>query len=586
MEDFLDNIQTFNPVPKGTLGTIDRYHLKELLGVGNLGQVFRATDTVSNSDVAIKLLPPRVSSDSEELKHIRDSFSKVNTLKHPNIISLEYLHEVQKINVTEEVLNVYQGSFVIVMQYVQGSTLDAWRKQYPYDKVPFAKALDISAQVAKALDFAHAHKVYHSDINLSNIMITHKGAVKISDMGLIFDFQERNPTSYIAPELLKGEKIVPQTDQYGLASIFYTLINGQCPFSKIIKTNDKNLIKKVIETTLPDKLLTLSKKQNQALSRGFAKSADDRFASCSEFIKSIYEGQTKTNYSKYIIIFALIAILGVLVFLNYKNNEPIQKTEKISTITSKIIIEQPIVSKKEVKVIAPAKTIKYPSMIKTQKTGIELKLIPKGVFTMGSPKTEEGRSDNEEERQVEISKPFYCGKYEITQRQWMQVMETNPSEFQNRGNDLPVEQVSWDDCQAFLTKLCKLEKVPVGTYRLLTEEEWEFACRAGSKSEFSYGDKLSGEQANFEGNYPYGWIKATIYREKTVSVGSFEANQYGLHDMHGNVLEWCQDKYKDGYILRGGGWSSIGESCRSASRNWSPSTHKRKTIGLRIAKDI
>ncbi len=124
-----------------------------------------------------------------------------------------------------------------------------------------------------------------------------------------------------------------------------------------------------------------------------------------------------------------------------------------------------------------------PLEVKTRQTGIVLRLIPAGMFMMGSPSTEAGQDYDEKPRhQVTFTKPLYCGKFEVTQRQWKAVMGSNPSYFTMAGLDAPVDQVSWDDCQIFLTKLCQKEGVPNGTYRLLTEAEWEYACRAGSTS--------------------------------------------------------------------------------------------------------
>ncbi|MBN1510002.1 MAG: formylglycine-generating enzyme family protein, partial [Sedimentisphaerales bacterium] len=139
-----------------------------------------------------------------------------------------------------------------------------------------------------------------------------------------------------------------------------------------------------------------------------------------------------------------------------------------------------------------------PLEVKTAKTGIVLRLIPAGSFTMGSPRAEQDAMvkagvprnvvEDEVEHQVTLSKPFYCGKCEVTQGQWEQVMGTNPSYFKNAGKDAPVERVSWHDCQALAKKLCEMEGVAEGTYRLLTEAEWEYACRAGTQTALYNGD--------------------------------------------------------------------------------------------------
>jgi len=157
---------------------------------------------------------------------------------------------------------------------------------------------------------------------------------------------------------------------------------------------------------------------------------------------------------------------------------------------------------------------------------LEMVLIPAGKFKMGSHASEEGRDTIETQHVVILTKPFYMGKYEVTQEQWETVMGNNPSYF--KGAKLPVTDVSWDDCQKFIKKLNGVTK---GKYRLPTEAEWEYACRAGTTTAYSFGSKITPKDAN------YGGSKI----EKEVEVGSYKPNAFGLYDMHGNVLEWCED---------------------------------------------
>ena len=191
------------------------------------------------------------------------------------------------------------------------------------------------------------------------------------------------------------------------------------------------------------------------------------------------------------------------------------------------------------------------------------------------------------------------GKYEVTQRQWQQVMGNNPSSFKNAGLDAPVERVSWNDCQEFIKKL-NAKIGGEGRFRLPTEAEWEYACRAGSTTPFHYGSRLDSSMANFDGNYPYGGASKGIYREKPVKVGSFRPNAFGLYDMTGNVWEWCQDWYGD-YpsgsvtdsigprsgsicVLRGGGWISGARSCRSANRFRGTPSGTSINLGFRLVR--
>ena len=139
---------------------------------------------------------------------------------------------------------------------------------------------------------------------------------------------------------------------------------------------------------------------------------------------------------------------------------------------------------------------------------------------------------NETQHKVTLSKGFYMGVYTVTQEQWQEIMGNNPSGFKGEKN-LPVETVSWDDCQEFIKKLRKKDKK---LYRLPFEAEWEYACRAGTTTPFHFGETISTDQANYNGEVIYGNGKKGVNRKKTTSVGSFPANAFGLHDMHGNVM--------------------------------------------------
>ncbi len=222
--------------------------------------------------------------------------------------------------------------------------------------------------------------------------------------------------------------------------------------------------------------------------------------------------------------------------------------------------------------------------------GVELVLVlvPAGRFRMG---VQAGENDdlNVGRQWALITGPCYIGKHEVTQEQWEKVMGTNPSSF--KGPKLPVECVSWDDCQEFLNKLNGLEKGP-GRFRLPTEAEWEWACRAGARTRFCFGDADArlGE---------YAWYDANS-GGKTHPVGEKQPNAWGLHDCHGNVWEWCGDWY-DGYaqgwrprtdptgppsgtcrVLRGGSWSNNPGYCRSSSRPAATPDLRDDHVGLRV----
>jgi formylglycine-generating enzyme required for sulfatase activity len=251
----------------------------------------------------------------------------------------------------------------------------------------------------------------------------------------------------------------------------------------------------------------------------------------------------------------------------------------------------------------------------TNSIGMKLKLIPAGSFMMGSPKDEKDRREDEgPQHRVRITKPFYLGVYTVTQKQYKEVRGENPSWFSKEGggrnrvkdegstDDFPVENVSWHDAKKFCAKLSARakEKKAGRVYRLPTEAEWEYACRAGTTTPFHFGKSASSRQANFYGYAPYGGAARGPNLERTCKVGSYKPNAWGLYDMHGNVWQWCADWYEEDYykksdkedpkgpkgrgarVLRGGAWDHYGRICRAALRNWGPPVVRQNGVGFRV----
>jgi formylglycine-generating enzyme required for sulfatase activity len=221
---------------------------------------------------------------------------------------------------------------------------------------------------------------------------------------------------------------------------------------------------------------------------------------------------------------------------------------------------------------------------------LEMVLIPAGTFTMGSPSSEKNRKSDETQHQVTLTTSFYLGKYEITQAQWKAVVGNNPSG-KLIGNDLPVERVNWDDCQLFIRKLNKLGQ---GTFGLPTEAEWEYACRAGTKTAYYWGDDSSQNQIE-----QYEWYESNSGLEPQ-KVGSKLSNPWGLFDMGGNVFEWCQDLYGSygsnaqtdptggnsgsNRVHRGGSWISSAADCRPAHRDYAQYDSQYLNLGFRLRR--
>jgi formylglycine-generating enzyme required for sulfatase activity len=263
-----------------------------------------------------------------------------------------------------------------------------------------------------------------------------------------------------------------------------------------------------------------------------------------------------------------------------------------------------------------------------QQSAIDMVEIPGGMFLMGSPAgeikqiaQETGRTVEKEmkerlQEQLQWETPqhsvkipaYYLSKFEITQAQWLAVsklpkvkrdLPSDPSYF--KGSNRPVEMVSWDDAMEFCERL---SRATGRKYRLPTEAEWEYACRAGSTAPFHFGDAIMSEWANYEGKSPYADAPKGPYREQTIPVGSLGvANAFGLYDMHGNVWEWCLDSWHENYlsaprdgkiwdgdslvkVIRGGAWNSYAGECRSSSRNRITAPFKRNAIGFRVVAEM
>jgi formylglycine-generating enzyme required for sulfatase activity len=225
---------------------------------------------------------------------------------------------------------------------------------------------------------------------------------------------------------------------------------------------------------------------------------------------------------------------------------------------------------------------------------LDFVLVPAGSFTMGSPINEEGHNDDELQHSVTISRSLYMGRFPVTQEQHQTVLGSNPSYFPGATN--PVEMVSWFDAISF----CELLAERFGkAFRLPSEAEWEYACRGETVTAFNTGDRLSTDQANFDGRLGPGSAQAGLSRRSTTPVDMFASNTWGLHDMHGNVWEWCNDWY-DAYpnalvvdprgpaegsirILRGGSWFHGAADARSAQRDALDPGRRHGIYGFRVA---
>lgn len=249
--------------------------------------------------------------------------------------------------------------------------------------------------------------------------------------------------------------------------------------------------------------------------------------------------------------------------------------------------------------------------------GMKFCWCPAGSFAMGSVPNERGRGNREDQAEVTLTRGFWLGKYEVTQGEWERLMGSTVLEQAKKGGAVksnfgvgetfPMYYVSHDEALDFCRKLTDQERqagtLPPGwQYRLPTEAQWEFACRAGTATPFSFGMALNGDKANCNGHFPYGTAKQGTNLKKAKPVGTFKPNAFGLFDMHGNVWEWCRDSFSESSsrsstsrplidpqgqsglyrALRGGGWDSNAVACRSACRFGNPPANRYNIVGFRV----
>ncbi len=235
--------------------------------------------------------------------------------------------------------------------------------------------------------------------------------------------------------------------------------------------------------------------------------------------------------------------------------------------------------------------------------GMKFVPLPKGTFFMGW----NGRPGSA--KKTEIQKDFEMAIHTVTQEQWLKLMDKNPSQFsrlrsKDRVKDIsdedlihfPVEHVSWKDAQEFIKKLNETEKDKGYVYRLPMEEEWEYACRGGATTEQEccyhfYFEKptndLSSQQANFDGNFPFGKGEKGPYLQRTVKVGSYPPNKLGLYDMHGNILQWTDSLWEEkgtARVCRGGSWDFEGDLCQAYFRRGNAPDYKGRNLGFRLVR--
>jgi formylglycine-generating enzyme required for sulfatase activity len=606
------------------------YLLLEKLGVGGMGQVFKTRHRLMNRVVALKVIRPAAALTAESVLRFQREIQAAAQLTHPNIVA------------------AYDADLVgdlhfLVMEYVEG--IDLHRLVQKQGRLPAGQACDFIRQAALGLQHAFERGLVHRDIKPSNLLLAaHGSVVKLLDLGLAkaektiptgSDATELTQTGVVmgTPEYMAPEQALDphgadvRADIYSLGCTCYFLLAGRPPFT------GGTLAQQLIwhQQTPPPAITSLRPDLPPGLAavlhKMLAKRPQDRYQTPAEVALALapfsdapvavpasataplaipattvtpprdswtVRAESTVTYApeghptgkppaRPVKLWWLLGagagalVLGLLLFFLLKGGGDTDSSGPGSSRGQK-----------------PAAEV-------TNSIGMTFVLIQPGTFTMGSPEADANHERQElPAHEVVIGKPFYLGTCQVTQAQFRQVMSRNPSTFTSveEGADrCPVETVSWDEAVEFCRTLSALdaEKKAGRVYRLPTEAEWEYACRAGTTTSFSFGNDWSRLGK-------YGWYKDNTGNHPH-PVGRLVPNPWGLYDMHGNVMEWCLDGYDPDFyrrspkndprgpdverkVLRGGSWLMDARSCRSAHRDWFEHFQRSYQVGFRVLLEV
>jgi serine/threonine-protein kinase len=285
---------------------LGRYTLERKLGQGAFGVVYLARDNVSDISVAIKTIPVEIAREKSEINDLKKNFKLIHKLSHPHIAGVHNLEYDENID-----------SHYLIMEYVKGESLRDHRKSYPGRKIPFDKAVRITAQIADALDYAHKQSIIHRDIKPENILIDPKGNIKVLDFGLAAEirssmgrisketFDTSGTRPYMSPEQIQGKFQDAASDNYSLGVVFYEMVSGRVPF----EIADSQLMANAVCGIKPETLTELSRKQNAVLLKMLAKKKEDRYKTGGEFVEALNKTDAPLKISP------VAAVIGIGIFV-------------------------------------------------------------------------------------------------------------------------------------------------------------------------------------------------------------------------------------------------------------------------------
>ncbi|MBD2137242.1 SUMF1/EgtB/PvdO family nonheme iron enzyme [Anabaena sp. FACHB-1237] len=537
----------------------DRYLPIKFLGEGGFGRTFQAIDEKRfNTPCVIKQFLPQQAG-STALQKATELFQQEG----------KRLQELGKHSQIPDLFAFFpqDGRLYLVQEFIDGQNL--LQELETQGKLKEAQIRNILIELLPVLQFIHDNKVIHRDIKPENIIRSTNGTLFLIDFGVSKETSGSILTKlgtitgtpgYAPPEQFRG-MVYPNSDLYSLAVTCIRLLTGHFPQND---GSDPLFDTSRMQWTW-QKYVSLSQELTNILVKMLQDTPVNRYQSAKDIVNVLAAAENQKN---------------VVISTTQTPQKPVYNNTLKQTFQSNTNTNIPPTS----------------SFIQDLGNGVFLEMIaiPGGTFMMGSPNNEAERSSDESPQHQVTVPSFFMGKYPLTQAQYQAIIGSNPSYF--KGNNRPVENVSWDDAVAFCQKLSQKTGK---NYQLPSEAQWEYACRAGTTTPFYFGETITTDLVNYDGNYPYRSAPKGEYRQQTTDVGSFPPNAFGLYDMHGNVWEWCADDWHKNYInapVDGRAWNSGSNyklmrcgsqitpagDCRSANRAGNLHDNRSKNIGFRV----